>query len=179
MELTTLADMGEFLGGLGVIVSLIYLALQIRSNTAAQRSENYARSLERMAAMQELLAREHGFTKLYNQGLFDPAALTFTQRTQFTWVLTELFGNLEFMYYQASCGNIPDELWARWIETLKWWLTFPGVLAWWRGRPTPFTPGFSQCVEDCIARGYQPENPGAWEQFMGTATPARSTEQSV
>ena len=34
MDITTLAAWGEFLGGIGVIVSLFYLAAQIRTNTA-------------------------------------------------------------------------------------------------------------------------------------------------
>jgi hypothetical protein len=168
MDLRVLADVGEFLGGIGVIVSLVYLAIQIRGNTSSQRSENYVRSLERLASLQDRLARDHDFTKMYNRGLVSPESLTVTERVQFTWVLTEFFGSLEFMFYQAREGTIPRELWVRWEETLKWWLTFPGVRAWWHGKPSPFTPAFSECVEQCIASGYRPESPGAWEAFLAT-----------
>ena len=171
MELHTLANIGEFLGGFGVFVSLIYLAVQIRGNTSSQRSENYARSLERMASIQQLLASDGDLANMYNQALIDPSQLTTTQKTQFTWILTEFFGNLEFMFFQAEQRNISAELWDRWVETLKWWLTFPGVLAWWRGKPAPFTPAFTRCVERCIAQGYQPENPGAWESYIGAIQP--------
>jgi len=171
MELQTLANVGEFLGGLGVIVSLIYLAVQIRGNTSSQQSETYARSLERMAYMQELMAKDHALTKMFNEGLIDPSQLTITQKIQFAWVLTEMFGNLEFMFFQSEQRNIPAELWDRWKETMKWWLTFPGVVAWWKGKPTPFTPAFMSCVEECIAQGYQPESPGAWESFIGANQP--------
>jgi len=171
MDLRTLADLGQFLGGLGVIVSLVYLAIQVRGNTTSQRSENYARSLERMAAMQSRLASDTAFTRTYNRGLIDPERLTSTERMQFTWLLTELFGNLEFMFIQFGYGNMPRDLWLRWEETMKWWLTFPGVQAWWRGKPTPFTPDFSRCVERCIASGYQPESPGAWEEFLAAGRP--------
>ena len=171
MELQTLANIGEFLGGLGVIVSLIYLAVKIRGNTSSQQSETYARSLERMAYMQEFMAKDHALTKMFNEGLIDPNQLTITQKIQFSWVLTEMFGNLEFMFFQSEQRNIPAELWDRWEETMKWWLTFPGVVAWWKGKPTPFTPAFMSCVEECIAQGYQPENPGAWESFIGANQP--------
>jgi hypothetical protein len=171
MELQTLANVGEFLGGLGVIVSLIYLAVQIRGNTSSQQSETYARSLERMAYMQEFMAKDHALTKMFNEGLIDPSQLTLTQKIQFAWVLTEMFGNLEFMFFQSEQRNIPAELWDRWEETMKWWLTFPGVVAWWKGKPTPFTPAFMSCVEECIVQGYQPESPGAWESFIGANQP--------
>ena len=171
MDLQTLANVGEFLGGLGVIVSLIYLAVQIRGNTLSQQSETYARSLERMASMQAFMSKDHAFTKMFSEGLIDPSQLTITQKIQFSWVLTEMFGNIEFMFFQSEQRNIPAELWDRWVETLKWWLTFPGVVAWWKGKPTPFTPAFMSCVEECIAQGYQPESPGAWESFIGASQP--------
>ena len=38
MDITTLAAWGEFLGGIGVIVSLIYLASQIRQNSRLLRA---------------------------------------------------------------------------------------------------------------------------------------------
>ncbi len=166
MDLETLADLGEFLGGLGVIVSIVYLAIQIRGNTSSVRSENYAQSLERMASMQEFLARDQVFTKIFNRGLVDPRSLSVTERTQFMWVITELLGNLEFLCFQAQEGNIPRELWSRWEETLRWWLTFPGVRACWAARPTPFTPTFTRCVERCLENGYRSERQDAWERFV-------------
>jgi len=173
MDLGRLADLGEFLGGLGVIVSLVYLAVQVRESSSSQRSENYARSLERMASMQQLFARDEMFTKLFNQGLVAPEQLSVTDRIRFTWAITELLGNLEYMFFQARQGSIPLELWARWEVTLKWWLTFPGVRATWHARPTPFTPAFTKCVEQCIASGYQPETPGAWEAYLFPGTQIR------
>jgi len=33
MSLETLSQLGEFVGGFGVILSLVYVAIQVRSNT--------------------------------------------------------------------------------------------------------------------------------------------------
>ena len=52
MDLQSLANLGEFIGGAAVLVTLGYLALQIRQNTQSIRTENYARALERVSAMQ-------------------------------------------------------------------------------------------------------------------------------
>ena len=38
MDLTQLANLGEFIGGVAVLVTLIYLALQVRQSTSAQRT---------------------------------------------------------------------------------------------------------------------------------------------
>ncbi len=37
MDLTQLANLGEFIGGVAVLVTLIYLAIQVRQGAAAQR----------------------------------------------------------------------------------------------------------------------------------------------
>ena len=42
MSLETLGNMGDFFGGIAVLVTLLYLAVQIRSNTKATQSENRA-----------------------------------------------------------------------------------------------------------------------------------------
>ena len=34
-------DPGDFLGGIGVLVSLVYLAIQVRHNTVATRADSY------------------------------------------------------------------------------------------------------------------------------------------
>jgi len=44
LDLQFLGNLGEFIGGLAVIVSLVYLALQVRQNTQSLRTENYARA---------------------------------------------------------------------------------------------------------------------------------------
>ena len=44
MSLSDLASLGSFLSGIGVLVSLVYLSLQIRQNTRAVRSQSQART---------------------------------------------------------------------------------------------------------------------------------------
>jgi len=52
MNLESLANFGEFIGGIGVILSLIYVAFQIRQNTVSRRTETYARTVERFSGLQ-------------------------------------------------------------------------------------------------------------------------------
>ena len=44
MRLEDLANVGEFVSGVVVILSLVYLAVQVRQNTASLRTENFARA---------------------------------------------------------------------------------------------------------------------------------------
>jgi hypothetical protein len=46
MDIQDLANIGEAVGGLGVVISLLYLAFQIRQNTRAVRSSSYHQAAE-------------------------------------------------------------------------------------------------------------------------------------
>ena len=49
MDLTQLANLGEFIGGLAVLVTLIYLALQVNQNTKTVRAST-VQSLQESAS---------------------------------------------------------------------------------------------------------------------------------
>ena len=65
MNLDTLANLGEFAGGVFVLITLVYLAHQVKQNTKSLRIENYARVLERMSALQSRLALEPELNRLF------------------------------------------------------------------------------------------------------------------
>ena len=176
MELDHLASIGELLGGIGVVLSLLYLAFQLRDQSRGLRSESYGRSLDRLARIQERLAEDSSFSRTFNQGLVDPAALSVEERLQFTWGCTEMFGAFEYMHYQHTQSDLPEEIWLRWSKTIQFWMTFKGVQAWWNGKPSPFSRSFCAFVDRCIREGYQAEHPGAWEQWMRNGGPGPSTQ---
>lgn len=174
MALNDLSDLGQFISSVAVIVSLIYLAIQVRQNTSSIRTETFARALERVSSMQSVLFENGGLARLQAQGVLDPSKLTREERLQLTWWLTEAFGTFEFMFHQAKSGVLPDEVWSRWSATVAWWASFPGVKAWWHARPTPFSGSFTSFV-DALMRDSRldPEAAGRFNQFL--AGPSRSS----
>jgi hypothetical protein len=153
VSLEALAQLGELVGGAAVVLSLVYLAFQVRQNTQSLRTENYARALDRVANMQARLGADRELASLFARGTLDSGALGAAQRVQFTWILYELFGAFEFMFHQAEKGALPGEVWERWSQTLAWWISLPGVAEWWRAKPTPFSASFSAFVERRLAAG--------------------------
>lgn len=150
-QLETLAYLGEIVGAIAVVVSLIYVAIQVRQNTQAQRTENFSRALDRVAAMQANLSQDSEAAAIMAKGVEDPATLAPRERIQFTWGMYELFGAFEFMYLAAKTDAIPDEVWQRWSSAVSWWLAFPGIRTWWQIRPIPFTDSFSAYIESLLA----------------------------
>jgi len=162
-----LANLGEFLSGVAVVVSLIYLSLQIRQNTRSQSTESYARALDRIAALQARMSQTGEFSDILIKGTIDHLQLSQRERIQFTWAFYEMFSTFEFMYHQSLAGSLPTPVWQRWADTLLWWMSFPGVQAWWDARPTPFTPDFTLFIEQHRLEGRpDPEAQRRWTHFL-------------
>ena len=171
-DLQTLANIGEIIGAVTVVLSLIYLAVQIRQSTQAQRTENYSRALDRLAAMQSSLSQDDEFSLMFSKGAFDASKLTPPERIRFTWSLYEAFGAFEFMFHASKTDAIPDEVWKRWSAAVAWWLTFPGVQAWWNARPIPFTDSFTSFVESSLEDNpTNAESTQRYQEFIAEGIP--------
>lgn len=155
-----------------MIVSLVYLALQVRQNNQSLRTENYARALDRVAVMQAQLSQNGPLARFFARGVVDAGKLTAPERIQLTWALYECFGAFEFMFYAAQARALPEEVWARWSGTMAWWLSYPGVQEWWRHRPAPFGESFTAYVEGVLRKNpTDPTDLARWQRFVAGETP--------
>jgi hypothetical protein len=168
--LTTLAQLGEFVGGFFVVVSLVYLAHQVRQNTRSLRTENYARVLERLSTVQSNLSADADLNRIVIVGAQAPEALTRTERVRMSWALYELMGAAEFVFHQAQQRALPEEVWQRWRATLAWWISHPGIQAWWAARPSPFSISFERFMTELIEHNpLDAEAVRRWERFVAGA----------
>jgi hypothetical protein len=173
MTLETMSQLGEFVGGFGVIFSFIYLAIQMRGNTKSLRADMTARILDRLVAQQHTYAFNAEANKFFNRAISDePTNLTMDERSQFGWLMTEFLGGFEFLMHQYQAGNVDEQTWLRWSETLDWWLTYPGIRAYWKARPTPYTENFTNHVEDRLINGKGDFNNDKWRNYILTGQSA-------
>jgi hypothetical protein len=167
MDLDILSKLGEFVGGFFVVVSLIYLAHQVRQNTKSLRSENYARMLDRMSSLQSQLAADAEFNRVIVIGSADPGRLTRSERIRFSWGLYQLFGAAEFVFHQFREKALLPAVWGRWEASLRWWLSHPGMREWWIAKPAPFTSDFEAFVREMMHKDpMDPVTLERWERFV-------------
>ena len=94
MTLQDLGNIGEFLGSIGVIVTLIYLAIQIRQNTKAARASSAAESQYVFANTNEWLLENPEVHLLINRTSADGAPVLSTASTPEVniWISDGCFG---------------------------------------------------------------------------------------
>ena len=66
--LESLGNIGEFLGALAVLISLVYLAIQIRQNTQTVRSATHQAWVTGVAQINMLLPQNLAFTRVARTG---------------------------------------------------------------------------------------------------------------
>lgn len=166
-----LQAIGTYVSVLAVVISVINLATQVRRQTKSLQSQNYGRALDRLASVQSRLGTDPVAANVFNRGVRNPGSLSFDERTQFTWILYEIFGAFEFMFDEAQDGRLAAHVWQRWSDTLSWWISLPGVQAWWHARPTPFNERFSEFVDARIRTpSFDVERARRWTQFLSSQT---------
>ena len=119
MDLQTLANIGEFVGGFAFLVSLIFLIFNVRQNTAQQREnlkeikrvelrETYERHDRFRRAILEPGIAELWLAGLSGEGLPEPA-----DRLRFNNLATMTTYASEHTWECAQRGVIPPDEWKR------------------------------------------------------------------
>ena len=66
-SLQALASLAEILSGVAVVISLVYLATQVRQSTRAHQTESYARALDRLATFQASLSHDGEWSRVFSE----------------------------------------------------------------------------------------------------------------
>lgn len=147
MTLQDLGSIGEFLGAVGVMVSLIYLALQIRHNTrAVNASSNHAidQSFGRVLA---LLIENERAAAVFSRGVESLEGLAPEERNIFYSLLALLFKEFENAFFHYRQRLISESQFSAWAIAIGWYVGFPGVHTWWQNRRGVYSAEFRHFVE--------------------------------
>ena len=151
MTLEQLANLGEFISGLAVIASLIYLAFQIRQNTKTVKSQTLLGNTEIWSNLLLTMADDdHISAYLYGaMGIEDIRPKEFTQ---FVLQCRVLFISFENQYYQFCNGSLDEETYKGYERTISnQILSFPGFRLYWKLNHDMYSPIFAKHVDSMIA----------------------------
>ncbi len=122
MTIQDLGAVGEFIGGIAVVITLIYLAVQIKQNTNVHASlirQNFYDATQHMML--------HGvesseFNELFNRAWSTNDSLTDSERTQIWRHMQAIFMGYQGFFEQYKSGALPEQDWAlmRKILTTFW-----------------------------------------------------------
>lgn len=130
MTLEDLGNLGDFVGGLAVIATLLYLAVQIRQNTKILRT-SAEQAADPIAAIANI-GQSPENAAVYHRGITDPSLLSDEERTHFYLMMASNFYVLHQGYRAYQLGTQTKDTWQWQSRALTFYTIQPGARVWWR-----------------------------------------------
>jgi hypothetical protein len=131
--LDDLGNIGDFVGGVAVIASFIYLALQIRQNTKTLRANSVQELTENILRASATLA-EPANADIYTRGARSYSALAPDEKLRFQLLLGLFFGRFDTVLEYRE-RKMVDDTYIEWqLDAIKVILANPGVREFWQSQ---------------------------------------------
>jgi hypothetical protein len=153
LDITILAAWGEFLGGIAVVVSLVYLASQIRQNSKLLRASTASATLASDAGFASLVVQDSEVARIFREGLADRSSLSEDDMQRFNLLLSMAFSGWNQEYQFTADGVIGRPVWENRMLTMRRVLPLPGYRQWWTENGDLYPEDFRELVEGLIREG--------------------------
>ena len=146
MDIQDWGAIGELIGSVGVLITLVYLAIQLKQNTAMlettarQNASNIGRETAIYASSNEELIRMQ--TKFYKG-----EELSDSDKVLLSWWLVALYRTGETYYMQWEDGLVSDEFWNSRREGLKLAFNLDVKGEIWKQFRSQFLPQYAEIVD--------------------------------
>ena len=147
MNWEAISAIGQIVGAVGVIISVIYLALQVRSNARQTRLASMRSMSDAFNQWLQSLAENAEFGDLYYRGMRDFESIQGADLPRFSALMDHLFRIYEDMYYQKLEGHLDPRVWRGFEAPMRDIIAYPGAQAWWRTRSHWFSGEFQQFID--------------------------------
>ena len=157
MSLADLASLGSFVSGVAVVVSLLYLGMQVRQAEKNQRALIQQGRAARLADIQLRLA-EPSLAATYNKATRGEE-LSVAEIAQFRHSVRAIMVGVEDVFFQHRDGLLPRAAFESTTQSLRTTMASPGRRAMWTLQRNLFERDF-QAYIDAIVRETPLSRPG-------------------
>ena len=111
MDLSQLADVGEFVGGLAVLVTLLYLAFEARKGRLAREAASVDTLAEGWNSILGILMDNRELTATYLRGNQDPEDLDAVERARYLMIINASINHFQTVKRRFDAGLMPEKEW--------------------------------------------------------------------
>ena len=158
LALSDWAQIAEILGVIVLIISLVFVGLQIQHNTTALESAAAQSVHDNFAGWYSAAQSDPVLMALSIQGMQDYASLSGTEKAQFIAMFMAFCSYQQNAFYKWKEGTLSDELWRGWEYVSMNFLSTAGGQAFWAERSYMFGDAFQNYVNtEIIGREPHPQ----------------------
>lgn len=152
MNWEMLSAIGQAVAAIAVIISLIYLAAQIREQNKERRRAGINILTAQWSDLVKTGQESREFATLFLRGMHSFQGLDAPDKLSFSAFFTRYTRNCEGMFIYYRDGALEKALWDEVERTMIDYFAYPGVREWWATRKHWLTDEFRAVVETIIAK---------------------------
>jgi len=150
MDISYYANLAEILGTAAIVVSLIYVAVQIRQNTRATKLTTAQNVFHDLREATAIVATDQEMASIYVKAMKDVASLSPAEKHRVYMFLNITYRVYENAFYQNKQGALDAYVWEGVVANLSIAHETPGHRAFWRDRKKIFSTEFQDFCENEI-----------------------------
>ena len=150
MNWEAIGAIGEIVGSVAVLFTLVYLALQIRQNTLAMKADTFRGATEISSDFTQIMLNDLELAKVFRRGIEGIASLNEDEQLQYTLMLRLQLRRYESVYMQVEQGLLDRNMLIG-LET-----TFTGLFSnqsakdYWLSERHNFLPSYALIVDELL-----------------------------
>jgi hypothetical protein len=154
LDINTLAAWGEFIGGIAVVVLLIYLAGQIRQNSRLLRASTASLTMEAQNSMSGRIVDDPEVARIWWAGCEDRSSLSALDLQRYDAMMSIVFSAWDQEYDFSQDKVMSERVWKRRRHSIVDTMRQPGVQQWWRAwAPRQYETEFREYIDGLIREG--------------------------
>jgi hypothetical protein len=142
-----LGNYGEFIGAIAVVVTLVYLAAQIRENTKATQADSQYAVGQMTLNLCLAISNDGEFANIWRRGLKDLSTLDADELFRWNQHAYAVWDSYEINFLQWRRGALSDGDWVKWQRVIKNYKTQPGMQEYWQEAKNAFHPDSQEIVD--------------------------------
>lgn len=145
-----LGNYGEFIGAIGVVVTLGYLAIQIRQNTRSNRVSAELECLKMLTDWVGRISASKDVQRLWDIVADGSEPLSPEDSRQYIWLKGEFGWITQTAFIQHRRGFLSKEAWAEFERMQVGMLQDELTKEWWQNRETPYSTEFVAYIDRAL-----------------------------
>lgn len=142
MDWTGISAIAEWMGVFFIVISLIYVAKQIRQNTETVKAATELETGRMWSELHARVAHSPDMVDIWDKGHTTPEELTPTEKRRFVWFVAEYFYLVENMFRQRQIEYLSHSSWQQHRAAVAGVLLNPLLTRWWESGVSPFSTEF-------------------------------------
>jgi hypothetical protein len=161
VTLQDIGSIGELVGAIATVGTLLYLAVQIRANTRTIRADARRSDIIAESAGYASIVENAEVAERFQRGLADLQSLDSRDRIRFSFLLAPFIGRAQLEFLEHEEGMRDSVHFDRNLVSRLRFLRTPGGRDFWMEQEKSYHPSFEACVDDWLSREFKNTGPQA------------------